>query len=131
MADRNLYQVLGVPRTASDTEIRKAYREIARKNHPDRNPGNSRPEERFKAASFAKEVLLNKKKRELYDEFGEAGLRDNFDADAFRAYNARQQRSGGASSPSGRRQPNLEDLFNSMRANPSGPTSSGWSGNFQ
>jgi curved DNA-binding protein len=88
MAERDFYKILGVPRTASESEIRKAYRNLARKYHPDKNPGNAQAEEKFKAVSHASDVLLNKKKRELYDEFGEIGLKEGFNADAFRQYRA-------------------------------------------
>ena len=57
MADRDLYQILGVSRAASDSEIRKAYRELARKYHPDRNPGDKQAEDRFKDISYAKEDI--------------------------------------------------------------------------
>lgn len=136
MAQRNLYDVLGVPRTASEAEIRKAYRKVARENHPDRNPDNKQAEDLFKEASYAKDVLLNKKKRELYDEFGETGLKEGFDAEAYRQYNAFRQRPGaGAGGFAG--QVNLEDLFASVRgAGVGGPGAGGggpqnWSGNFQ
>lgn len=123
MADRNLYDVLGVSRTASENDIRKAYREIARTSHPDRNPGDKRAEDRFKEASYAKEVLLNKNKRRLYDEFGAAGLREGFDANAYRAY-AGARRGGGRAGAGA----NLEDLLENMR---SGRAGGGWSGGFQ
>jgi DnaJ-class molecular chaperone len=68
MANRDLYEILGVSRTASDSDIRKAYRELARKYHPDRNPGDKSAEDRFKEISYAKEMLTNKEKRKLYGE---------------------------------------------------------------
>lgn len=91
MAERDFYKILGVPRTASEAEIRKAYKTLARKYHPDKNPGDKAAEEKFKDISHARDILLNKKKRELYDEFGELGLKDGFNPEAFRQY-----RSGGA-----------------------------------
>jgi curved DNA-binding protein len=95
MAERDLYKVLGVPRTASEKEIRKAYRELARKYHPDRNPNDKAAEERFKDASYASEILLNSDKRKLYDEFGEIGLREGFNVDAFRQYQQRSKEGWG------------------------------------
>ena len=89
MAERDLYAILGVERSASEQEIRKAYRTLARKYHPDRNPGDKGAEEKFKDASFAREVLLSKEKRKLYDEFGEQGLREGFNPDAYRQYRRR------------------------------------------
>jgi curved DNA-binding protein len=114
MTSRDLYEVLGVPRGATEQQIRKAYRELARKNHPDRNPGNKQAEERFKEASYASEVLLNKDKRRLYDEFGEQGLREGFNPDAYRQYvrSAEARRSAGASGGFG----SLEDLLNQVGA---------------
>lgn len=89
VADRDLYAILGVPRSASSGEIRKAFRKIAVANHPDRNPGNKSAEERFKEANYASDILLDEKKRALYDEFGEIGVKEGFNPDAYRAYNAR------------------------------------------
>jgi molecular chaperone DnaJ len=74
MAKRDYYEVLGVSKNASDDEIKKAYRRLAMKNHPDRNPGDKAAEERFKEASEAYEVLSNAQKRTAYDQFGHAGL---------------------------------------------------------
>ncbi len=69
------YKILGVSRTASADEIKKAYRKTALKNHPDRNPGDKAAESRFKEAAVAYEVLSDKEKRSLYDRYGEDGLR--------------------------------------------------------
>ncbi|HEX2646497.1 MAG TPA: DnaJ domain-containing protein, partial [Candidatus Dormibacteraeota bacterium] len=68
---RNFYEVLGVPRTASQKEISAAFRKLARKHHPDLNAGNKEAEARFKELSEAHEVLSDTKKRQLYDEFGD------------------------------------------------------------
>lgn len=70
MAD--YYDVLGVPRTASQAEIRKAYKKIARENHPDNRPGDKAAEERFKQAAEAYDVLGDEDKRKQYDQFGDA-----------------------------------------------------------
>jgi molecular chaperone DnaJ len=74
MAKRDYYEVLGVSKNAPDDEIKKAYRRLAMKNHPDRNPGDKAAEERFKEANEAYEVLSNAQKRAAYDQFGHAGL---------------------------------------------------------
>ncbi len=79
MATRDLYQILGVPRTSTPEEIKKAYRKLARQHHPDMNPGNKAAEERFKELSAAFEVLSDPKRRSLYDEFGPDALRTGFD----------------------------------------------------
>ena len=80
MAERNYYQILGVERSASHDDIRKAYRKLARKHHPDINPGNKEAESKFKEIAVAYDVLGDEQKRKLYDEFGEAGLAAGFDA---------------------------------------------------
>ena len=70
MAKRDYYEVLGVSKTATDDEIKKAYRKIAIKYHPDRNPGNAEAEEKFKEAAEAYDVLHDPQKRQQYDQFG-------------------------------------------------------------
>ena len=74
MAKRDYYEVLGVSKGASETEIKKAYRKLAIKYHPDKNPGDAEAEEQFKEAAEAYEVLSNNEKRQRYDRFGHAGM---------------------------------------------------------
>ncbi|MCG6982573.1 MAG: molecular chaperone DnaJ [Deltaproteobacteria bacterium] len=74
MAKRDYYEVLGVNAKASQDEIKKAYRQLALKFHPDRNPGDKAAEENFKEAAEAYEVLRDPQKRDIYDQFGHAGL---------------------------------------------------------
>ena len=74
MAKRDYYEVLGVNRDASEEDIKKAYRKLAMKWHPDRNPDNPKAEERFKEAKEAYEVLTDPHKRPAYDQFGHAGV---------------------------------------------------------
>ncbi len=74
MSKRDYYTVLGVNRDASEEEIKKAYRKLAMKHHPDRNPDNPKAEEAFKEAKEAYEVLSDAKKRAAYDQFGHAGV---------------------------------------------------------
>lgn len=70
MAKRDYYEVLGVAKTASEEEIKKAYKKMAIKYHPDRNPGNKEAEEKFKEAAEAYDVLRDPQKRQQYDQFG-------------------------------------------------------------
>lgn len=74
MSKRDYYEVLGIGKTASDDEIKKAYRKLAIKYHPDKNPGDKEAEEKFKEATEAYEVLSDKQKRSRYDQFGHAGV---------------------------------------------------------
>ena len=87
------YKVLGVNPSASEAEIKKAYRKLARQLHPDQNPNNPSAEARFKEVTAAFDVLGDADKRALYDEFGPDGLREGFNADAARQW--RRQGFGG------------------------------------
>jgi curved DNA-binding protein len=116
----NLYEELGVGRTASQEEIKRAYRRLAAQFHPDRNPDNKAAEERFKAVNRAHQVLSDKDKRELYDEFGDMALREGFDARAARAYNRAKTPFGAGNGGTGSfnfqdilggRNGNISDLF--------------------
>ena len=74
MSKQDYYEVLGVGRDASDADIKKAYRRLAMKYHPDRNPDDAEAEAKFKVASEAYEVLADAEKRGAYDRFGHAGV---------------------------------------------------------
>src|SRR5580704_16206699 len=74
VAKADYYEVLGVSREASDQELKSAYRRLALKYHPDRNPGNHAAEEKFKEASEAYQVLCDADKRAAYDRYGDAGV---------------------------------------------------------
>ncbi|MEN8257752.1 MAG: molecular chaperone DnaJ [Thermodesulfobacteriota bacterium] len=73
--DQDFYDTLGIDRSASGAEIKKAYRKLAMKYHPDRNPGDKEAEDQFKAAAEAYEVLSDSEKRNIYDQYGAEGLR--------------------------------------------------------
>ena len=77
MAKRDYYEVLGLDRGASEAELKKAYRRLAMKFHPDRNSDDPSAEEKFKEASEAYEVLTDPQKKEAYDRFGHAGVDPN------------------------------------------------------
>ena len=74
MSKKDYYEILGVSRTATEQEIKSAYRKLALKNHPDRNPGDKAAEDRFKEGAEAYAVLADTDKRHMYDRFGHAGL---------------------------------------------------------
>lgn len=95
MAKKDFYQVLGVQSNASDAELKKAYRQMAIKYHPDKNPGNKEAEEKFKEAAEAYEVLSNADKRKRYDQFGHQGV-------------------GGAGGFGGGAGMNMEDIFSNF-----------------
>ena len=75
MAKRDYYETLGVAKNASDDDLKKAYRKLAMKFHPDRNPDSKDAEEKFKEITEAYDVLRDPQKRAAYDRYGEAGLR--------------------------------------------------------
>ena len=114
MADRDYYQILGVDRSASHEEIRKAYRKLARKYHPDINPGNKEAENKFKEISVAYDVLSDPEKRKLYDEFDEAGLAAGFDAGKARSYRQWQEQSARSGGTHGFDMGDLGDLFGDL-----------------
>ncbi len=103
---KDLYNTLGVSRDASASEVKKAYRQLTREFHPDKNPGNDAAEERFKAVSSAYDVISDPERRSLYDEFGDMSLTQGFDATRARAYKNQQRayaggRGGGFAGGSG------------------------------
>jgi curved DNA-binding protein len=116
MAKKDYYDVLGVKKTATEEEMKKAYRALAMKYHPDRNPGNKKEaEERFKEINEAYAVLSDKDKRRQYDQFGPSGFSQRYSQeDIFRGFDLndvlssifRQARGGGRSRSGG-----FEDLF--------------------
>lgn len=78
MSKKDFYSILGVSRSATAEEIKKAYRKLAMQFHPDKNPGDKKAEEKFKEISEAYDVLSDTKKREMYDQFGHAGSQQGF-----------------------------------------------------
>ena len=90
--NKDYYATLGVKKTATPEEIRKAFRKLARRYHPDVNPGDKRSEEKFKELSEANDVLSDEKKRKVYDQVG--FYSDQIDPAQAEAY-ARQQGAGG------------------------------------
>jgi molecular chaperone DnaJ len=113
---KDFYEILGVKKDATQEQIKKAYRKLARKWHPDVNPGNKEAEQQFKEISQAYDALGDEKKRKLYDEFGEEGLHAGFDAEKARQYKqwgAYQQAGAGGGQPFGRYQ-SYEDVFGDL-----------------
>ena len=95
MAKRDYYTVLGLNRDASDEDIKKAYRKLAMKHHPDRNPDDKSSEDKFKEAKEAYEILSDAKRRAAYDQFGHAGV------DPSAGFGAAGARGFGAGGPEG------------------------------
>ena len=83
MTKRDYYEILGVGRTATKEELKKAYRKLAMQYHPDRNPDNKEAEEKFKEAAEAYEILSNDEKRSNYDRFGHNGVKGGFGSSGF------------------------------------------------
>lgn len=77
---RDYYEVLGIGKNATDAEIKSAYRKLAKKYHPDLNPGDKEAEEKFKEVNEANDVLSDPQKRQRYDQFGFAGVDPNYAA---------------------------------------------------
>ncbi|RMG10912.1 MAG: J domain-containing protein [Deltaproteobacteria bacterium] len=107
---KDLYQILGVSRDAGEAEIKKAFRRLARKYHPDVNPGDKAAEERFKEISAAFEILSDPQKRKLYDEFGEDAAKLGWDPEKAKEYRAYRQASRTAAG-AGASAFDFEDLF--------------------
>ena len=115
----DLYKILGVSNKASQDEIKKSYRKLARKWHPDINPGNKDAEQKFKDISRAYAVLGEPEKRKIYDEFGEEGLQSGFDAEKAREYKKWQESTraaggGGFAGQSFGRYESYEDVFGDL-----------------
>ncbi len=114
---QDFYELLGVSKDASQDKIKKAYRKLARKWHPDINPGNKDAEQKFKEISHAYECLGNEQKRKLYDEFGEQGLQAGFDAEKAREYSkwsSFQKGAGGPGAEGFGRYESYEDIFGDL-----------------
>lgn len=110
---RDPYAQLGVPRTAGQDQIRKAYKDLAKRYHPDRNQDDEAALDRFKQVNAAYDVLKDPEKRSLFDEFGEASLKPGFDAARARAWKS----AGGGfrgGFPGGGGRGNMEDILGSM-----------------
>jgi len=119
--DNKFYDLLGIARDAADTDIKKQYRKLAMQYHPDKNPGNPEAAEKFKEISTAYEALSDPEKREIYDKYGEEGLREgggpSFSADDIFSqffgggfFGGGQRRGGG-----GRQQRKGEDLVHPLK----------------
>jgi len=80
---RDYYEILGVDRSVSESDLKKAFKRLAIKHHPDKNPGNKEAEEKFKEAAEAYEVLSDQAKRQTYDQFGHQGVNSNFGQSGF------------------------------------------------
>src|SRR5438105_6910041 len=125
---KDLYEILGVSRTADKEEIKKKYKKLARQHHPDVNPGDKDAERRFKEINAAYTVLSDDEKRKLYDEFGDLALQSGFDSKRAREFRAAGVHAGARGFPGGGgfegfdwtesvgggRTPDFEDLFGDL-----------------
>jgi curved DNA-binding protein len=109
---RDLYAVLGVAKTASAEQIKRAFKKLARKYHPDVNPDDKAAEERFKEISFAADVLGDPEKRKRYDEFGHEGLAQGFDPEQARAW--KQWSESARHRPERGDAPDIDDLLGQL-----------------
>ncbi len=135
MAKRDYYEVLGVKKSATEEEIKKAYRKLAMKLHPDRNPGNKQAEERFKEINEAYAVLSDKAKRQQYDQFGPSGFSQRYSQeDIFRGFDIGDLlkdlgfsfgRAGGGGRRGRTQYGGFEDLFGGFGKGQSGGAQSG------
>jgi molecular chaperone DnaJ len=112
---RDPYKTLGVSRDTSDDDIKKAYRKLARQFHPDATGGDAKAEERFKDITEAYAVLSEPDKKELYDKYGEEGLREGFDPRVWEAMRARSAGGFGGHGGFGSSTFDLNDLFGTAR----------------
>ena len=83
MSKRDYYEVLGINRSADEKEIKRAYRKLAKKYHPDMNPGDKQAEQKFKEITEAYNVLSDQEKKKLYDQYGFAAFEDGFGQGGF------------------------------------------------
>lgn len=115
MAKRDYYDILGLNRSASDQEIKKAYRKLAKKYHPDMNPGDENAEKIFKEVTEAYNVLSDKEKKKLYDQFGHAAFDGSMGENPREAY---EQWNMGSGFEGGHREyyynGNMDDIFENM-----------------
>ncbi len=109
---QDYYSLLGVSRDTDGDAIKRAYRKLAKELHPDRHPDDKAAEAKFKSVNRAFDVLSDEKKRALYDEFGEDGLREGFDPERVRAYKRHSGRPQGNAGAGGQNF-NFDDLFGS------------------
>ena len=130
MTKKDYYEVLGVKKNAAEDEIKKAFRRLAMKHHPDRNPGNKQAEEKFKEINEAYAVLSDKEKRAKYDQFGPSGFSQRYSQeDIFRGFDINDLlrdlgfsfgRAGGGGRRGRTQYGGFEDLFGGGRSQPGG-----------